>query len=85
MGDATCISCGMPLKTLADRPLGHPESAWCAYCSQPDGTLQEFQERFERMVQWEMKTKGKAKAEAELSTRTYMRSMPAWKNHPQVV
>jgi len=85
MGDATCISCGMPLRAVADRPLGHPESAWCVHCSQPDGNLQEFQERFERMVQWEMKTKGKAKAEAEASTRTHMRTLPAWKDHPRLV
>jgi hypothetical protein len=82
MSDATCISCGMPLRSIEDRPLGHPESDWCRHCALPDGRLQDFSERFERMVQWEMKQKGRARDQAEASTRTYMKSMPAWKDHP---
>lgn len=84
MGEATCISCGMPLRTEADRPTGHADSAWCVHCSQPDGRLQEFQERFERMVQWEMKMKKKARPEAETSTRAYMKTMPAWRDHAEL-
>ncbi|HLY30317.1 MAG TPA: zinc ribbon domain-containing protein [Ktedonobacterales bacterium] len=78
----TCISCGMPMATLADHAPGRPESAWCAYCSTPSGDLQAFEERFERMTQWEMRRNGRDRASAEAATRAYMRTMPAWRNHP---
>jgi hypothetical protein len=84
MDDVTCISCGMPLKTIEDRPIGHPESEWCRYCSRPDGSLQEFSERFERMVQWEVKKKGRSRPEAEAATRVHMKTLPAWKDHPSL-
>lgn len=74
----------MPMNDLADHAPGHPDSAWCRYCSKPDGSLQEFEERFERMVQWEVKKKGRDRSSAEQSTREFMRAMPAWKDHPQL-
>jgi hypothetical protein len=78
----TCESCGMPMQIAADHALGDPNSTWCAHCSTPDGKLQGFEERFERMVQWEMRRKGSDRAAAEAATRVYMRQMPAWRGHP---
>jgi Putative zinc ribbon domain len=79
---ATCISCGMPMNTAEEHAPGHPESGWCRYCSQPNGDLQEFEERFARMVQWEMRQSQVDRATAEEKTRTYMKTMPAWKDNP---
>ena len=79
---ATCESCGMSMQTAADHALGHPDSTYCAYCSDPDGNLQAFAERFERMVQWEMRQNGTDRATAEAATRAYMRTMPAWRAEP---
>ncbi len=79
---ATCVSCGMPMETVADHAPGHPESAYCAHCSTPQGDLQAFEERFERMVQWEMRKNGQPRDAAETATRAYMRQMPAWRDHP---
>ncbi|MGW0201856.1 zinc ribbon domain-containing protein [Nonomuraea sp. NPDC003201] len=45
-----CQSCGMPMRTADDHAPGHPDSTWCRMCAKPDGTLQDFDERFERMV-----------------------------------
>lgn len=83
-GSATCISCGMPMASAADHAPGHPESAWCAYCSAPNGDLQSFEERFERMTQWEMRRKGRDRASAEAATRAYMSAMPAWRDYPRL-
>jgi len=77
----TCESCGMPMRTAEDHAPGHADGAICAYCA-PDGTLQPFEERFERMVQWSMRQDGKARPDAEAATRDYMRGMPAWRDHP---
>ena len=79
---ATCESCGMPMQTAADHAPGHPDSTYCTYCSNPDGSLQAFEERFERMVQWEMRQKDADRATAEAATRAYMRTMPAWRGQP---
>jgi hypothetical protein len=70
------------MATESDHAPKHPESAWCVHCSTPEGDLQAFEERFERMVQWEMRKGGHSHGEAEEVTRAYMRQMPAWRNRP---
>jgi hypothetical protein len=58
---------------------------YCAHCVGVDGKLQSFDERFERMVQWQMrKNAGTPRADAEAQTLAYMARMPAWKDHPRV-
>jgi hypothetical protein len=65
-----------------DHAPGDPHSRHCRYCSKADGTLQDFEERFERMVQWSLRRDGVDRSEAEQRTRAYMRTMPLWKDHP---
>jgi hypothetical protein len=61
------------------------DGAYCRYCINDEGELQTFEEIFERMVQWAMKeNKNISRQEAEDRTRAYMRTMPAWKNHPKL-
>ncbi|HEY4102852.1 MAG TPA: hypothetical protein VGM44_03140 [Polyangiaceae bacterium] len=70
-----CESCGMPIET----------GPYCQYCVDEHGKLQAFDERFERMVQWQLKKKpGTARPEAERETLAYMAKMPAWRDHPRV-
>ena len=70
-----CQSCGMPIET----------GPYCHYCVDDKGALQPFDERFERMVQWQMRQKpGLDRARAEEETLAYMARMPAWKEHPRV-
>jgi len=58
---------------------------YCHYCVDDKGQLQPFAERFERMVQWVYKRKPNTpREEAERQTREYMRTMPAWKDHPEL-
>jgi hypothetical protein len=55
------------------------------YCVDDHGKLQAFDERFERMVQWQLRQKpGLARAQAERETLVYMAKMPAWRDHPRV-
>jgi hypothetical protein len=77
-----CESCGMSMPTAEDHAAGHADSAWCRYCSTEDGKLQPFEERFERMTQWAIRKDGLGRTAAEAKTRDYMRSMPAWRDHP---
>jgi hypothetical protein len=46
--------------------------------------LQAFEERLERMMQWEIRRNGLSREAAEAAARAYMRSMPAWRNHPSL-
>jgi hypothetical protein len=70
-----CESCGMP---LAER---HTAAHYCEHCA-PDGVLQSFEERFERMTQWMIRTEGLDRDTAAARTRDHMRTMPAWRDHP---
>jgi hypothetical protein len=71
----SCESCSMPIET----------GTYCAYCVTPTGELQPFQERFEKMVGWQMRQKpGTSRAQAECDTLEFMAKMPAWKDHPKV-
>lgn len=78
----TCESCGMEMTTADDHALADAHSRYCRYCANPDGSLQEFEERFERMLQWAMRQDGLARDAAVEQTRAYMRTMPAWRDHP---
>jgi hypothetical protein len=54
-------------------------------CVGADGKLQPFDERFERMVQWQARKEPTlSRAELEKKKLAYMATMPAWKNHPRV-
>jgi predicted amidophosphoribosyltransferase len=70
-----CQSCSMPIES----------GTYCSYCLTPAGELQPFEERFEKMVSWQMRNKpGVTRQQAEQDTLAFMRKMPAWQNHPRV-
>ena len=70
-----CQSCGMKIDN----------GIYCQYCVDEKGNLQEFDERFERMVQWVLrKDPSTPREKAEQQTRDYMRTMPAWKDHAKL-
>ena len=71
----SCESCGMPIES----------GRYCTYCTDAEGNLQPFEERFERMVAWQARRDPSAgREELERATRAYMATMPAWRNHPGV-
>ena len=74
--DVTCESCGMPIES----------GQYCAYCTDADGTLQTFDDRFERMVSWQAgQNPSTPREQVEAETLAYMATMPAWKDHPRVL
>lgn len=75
MSNTNCESCGMPIEA----------GPYCQYCVDASGKLQPFEERFERMVQWQARKEPNApRADLEKKTLSYMAQMPAWKEHPRV-
>ena len=70
-----CESCSMPIET----------GPYCEYCTDAEGKLQPFDERFEKMIAWQRRKDPNASREAlEAATLAFMAKMPAWKNHPRV-
>jgi hypothetical protein len=58
---------------------------YCQYCVTNTGELQPFDERFEKMVSFQMRQKpGLSRELAERDTLAFMAKMPAWKHHPRV-
>ena len=75
MSNNRCESCGMPIEV----------GTYCQHCVDASGKLQPFEERLERMVQWQARKEPNAsRADLEKKTLSYMAQMPAWKEHPRV-
>ncbi|HNO77475.1 MAG TPA: hypothetical protein PKN33_05385 [Phycisphaerae bacterium] len=76
MTDTTrCESCTMPIES----------GTLCEHCTDENGALQPFDERFPRMVQWAMHQDASITREkAERQTIEFMATMPAWRDHPEV-
>ncbi|MBK9158951.1 MAG: hypothetical protein WAV45_09040 [Propionibacteriaceae bacterium] len=71
-----CESCGMPIES----------GQYCEHCTDANGRLQPFEERFERMVGWQARREPNAsRADLEAKTLAYLATMPAWRDHPRVV
>ncbi len=71
-----CESCTMPIES----------GRYCAHCVDDEGQLQDFDTRFERMVQWQLKSHPEqSQADAESATLAFMATTPAWRDHPRVV
>ncbi len=69
-------SCGMPIES----------GRYCEHCTDADGQLMAFDERFERMVAWQARREpGASRADLEAKTLAYLATMPAWRDHPRVV
>lgn len=76
MTETQCQSCTMPIES----------GALCQYCGDNHGQLRPFDELFPRMVQWSMKQEPSlAQAEAERQTLAFMATMPAWRDHPDLL
>jgi C4-type Zn-finger protein len=73
--ETSCDSCGMPIES----------GRYCGYCTDIDGELQPFDERFERMVAWQARREPEAtRDQLEAATLAYLATMPAWRDHPRV-
>jgi hypothetical protein len=59
---------------------------YCSYCVTDDGSLQDFDTRFERMVSWSRReAPDLTQEQAEARTLEYMATLPAWRDHPRVL
>ena len=70
-----CESCSMPIES----------GPYCQYCTDDNGALRSFDETLERFKQWSRKHDAAVSdADAERNSLKFMRTMPAWRDHPRV-
>jgi hypothetical protein len=75
MTQPQCQSCAMPIAS----------GRYCQYCTDAQGNLQPFEERFARMVAWMARQQpALSREEAERRTLAYLAEMPAWRDDPKV-
>lgn len=73
--DHRCESCGMPIET----------GRYCAHCVDENGRLQSFEERRDRLTAYIIaRSPGMDRAAAASQAITHMRTMPAWRDRPEV-
>lgn len=72
----SCESCSMPIES----------GRYCEHCTDADGNLQSFAERFAAMTSWQARREPSAeRARIEADTIAWMSTMPAWRDHPEVL
>jgi hypothetical protein len=74
----TCVSCGMPLRTLEDVPTANPTAAWCRHCAQEDGTLKAYDEVLAGMISFLTRTQGLDARVAQETAARMLAHQPAW-------
>ena len=74
----SCMSCGMPMTKLEDFGGGNPENLYCVYCSNPDGSLKNYEEVFEGVVNFMVSSQKMDRKTAESAAKEHMSRMPAW-------
>ncbi len=68
-----CQSCSMTIDN----------GTYCQYCTDENGSLFDFDETFERFVQFAMgRDSALDRSSAESNTLQFMATMPAWQEHP---
>ncbi len=77
---ASCISCGMPLRTPDDHASNDPSKPYCRYCARPDGTMKSYDEALAGMTGFLKQTQGLDDAVARETARGMMAKQPAWRD-----
>jgi hypothetical protein len=74
-----CDSCGMPMGSPEDFPLGDESKDYCAHCARPDGERQSYEERAAGMASFIVRTQGLDEEAALAAAKGLMARLPAWR------
>ena len=75
----SCNSCGMPFAKSEDHALGNPQNEYCVYCTREDGTLKSYEEIWQGMTDYLVRSQGIETKAAQLIAKETLQNLPAWK------
>lgn len=75
-----CESCGMPMINPEDFGGSDVSNRYCRHCTNEKGELKSYDEIFDGLVNFIIKTQGMDRTQAELAAKEGLAKMPAWKN-----
>ncbi len=69
----------MPIKNKEDFAMGDESKDYCKYCSRPDGSMQNYEEKLESLTGFIIRTQGLDAGAARNAAKGMMTKLPAWK------
>lgn len=81
MSEKLCESCGMPMVTPSDFGGANTSNSYCKYCTLEDGTLKDFETKFEETVHFIGSRMNVDREVAIQMAKNTMRRMPAWQGY----
>lgn len=67
------------MKTKEDFAMGDENKDYCKYCTRPDGSMQNYEEKLESLTGFIIKTQGLDESAARNAAKGMMSKLPAWK------
>lgn len=74
-----CISCGMPMTSLADYPLYNMTKNYCKLCARNDGSMQTFDEKWANLTHTLIKVHQMDENIAKDTAYVLLKKLPAWR------
>ncbi len=71
----------MPMRNPKDFGAEDITNVYCGHCTHNDGSLKNYADVFQGMVNFVVQTQGLDRSQAEKAAKSGMARMPAWKNH----
>lgn len=68
------------MRKTDDFAMANEEKDYCKFCCNSDGTMQSYNDKLKSMTEFLIKTEGLLQIEAVDKAKSYMLTLPAWKN-----
>lgn len=75
-----CIACGMPMNKKDDFAMGDETKNYCRYCTNSDGSMQNFEQKLISLTDFIVRTQGLDQTAAKETAKSMMKNLPAWKD-----
>ena len=73
-----CIACGMPMNKAEDFAMKDESLEYCRFCTRPDGSMQDYDEKRKSMAEFMIKNQGVDEEAAISASKSIMEKLPAW-------
>ncbi|MEU6083466.1 zinc ribbon domain-containing protein [Streptomyces sp. NPDC047108] len=74
----TCISCGMPMRTVEEHAAADPSKDYCRHCAHEDGRMKSYDEVLAGFAGFLQHTQGLQEQVARDTAAQMLTKQPAW-------